>query len=237
MLARFVVNAVSLAIGAGFTLGLFLSIAHFLDQQESSAGAQVVANDLETIAITMPPPPPPPKPEEKPVVASELVEAVALGLAEEPSTSPVTIAPSPLNPEELLPMRPPPTQAISVAVNLESSFTPTMNLALDENRIYQKSEVDQLPFATSRPDPPVPESLLGEGRKRSVVVLFVVDAHGVVSNVRILHSSNNSEFDSIIAETLQEWTFSPAIRKGKPVRCMIQQQITVELGHRDIFSL
>ncbi|MBI2511060.1 MAG: TonB family protein [Opitutae bacterium] len=237
MRARFLVNAISFALGAGFTLCLFLSIAHFLRAHESAAEATVAPDDLETVTVAMPPPPPPPKAEEKPAAAPELSEALALGFAEEPSASPVKIAPSPPNFEELLPMMQTPTHAVAGATSLESSFKPTLALTFDENRIYQKSDVDKPPFPISRVEPSVPARLLGESRRRSVVMLFIVDTRGVVGNIRIFRSSDNEDFDEIVAKAVSEWTFSPAIKKGKAVRCMIQQQITVQMEQRDIFSL
>lgn len=237
MLARIFVNAISFILGTGFTLGLFLSIGHFLRAQEDAAEAPSTIDDLETVTVAMPPPPPPPKSEEKPMVAPELSEAIALGFAEEPSASPVKIAPSPPNFEELLPMMQTPTQVVAGTVGLESDLKPTLSLTFDENRVYQKSEVDKPPVPTSRVEPSVPARLLGESRKRTTVLLLVVDTRGVVGNIRILRSSDNSEFDEIVAQAVGEWTFSPAIKKGKAVRCLIQQQITVQMEQRDIFSL
>jgi TonB family protein len=238
MLARIVLNVVSIFCGTAFTACLFLSIGHFLRAQEDATDTRVAPDDLELVTLALPPPPPPPKSEDTPKVdVPDLTQAIALGLTEEPSASPVKIAPSPPAAEELLPMSPPPAQVVAGIVNLDTTFKPSLDTSLDQNRIYQKSDVDKLPFPTSRPDLNLPRSTLGDAGRRSVIVLLVVDAHGAVGNVRILRSSNNAEFDAHIAEYIYEWEFSPAIKKGRPVRCMIQQQITVEVGHRDILSL
>lgn len=237
MLARFLINAISVVLGAGFSLGIFLSIGYFLRVQEGSAQAPVTVDDLEVLTVAMPPPPPPPKTEEAPVVAPDLSEAIALGIAEEPSPSPVKVAPSPPIFEELLPVMPPPAHVIVGTMGLESDLNPTLALTFDENRVYQKNEVDKPPFPTSRVEPSVSSRVLGESRKRSVVLLFVVDTRGVVGSVRVLRSSDNEEFDQTVAKAIAEWTFSPAIKKDKAVRCMIQQQITVQMEQRDAFSL
>ncbi len=237
MLARSIVNAISLALGVGFTLSLFLSIAHFLQVEESAAEVPVSFDDLETVMLLAPPPPPAARTEGTPPEIPDLSEAIALGLAEEPSSSPVKLAPSPPSIEELLPMVPPVTPVVAGAVNLESTFRPTMDVDFDETRVFQKDEVDQRPFVISRSEPSVPISLLGEGRQRSMVLLFIVDTRGAVGNIRILQSSNNAEFDSIVVESIRDWVFSPAVKQGKQVRCMIQQQITVQMGQRDRFSL
>lgn len=236
MRAQFI-NAISFATGGGFTLCLFLSIAHFLRTQEKTAAAPAMLEDLDTVMVALPPPPPPPKAEEKPLLVPEASEAIPLGFAEEPSASPVKIAPSPPNIDQLLPMSAPPTHLVASVTDFDPSFTPKLDLNFDNDHIFQKSEVDKMPLVISRPDPEVPASVLGSNGVRTVVVLFVVDTHGATGKVRILRSSDSPEFDAIVAESIQEWTFSPAIRKGKPVRCMIQQQVKVQMGHRDILSL
>jgi TonB family protein len=170
-------------------------------------------------------------------VATELSDAVPLGLKEEPSSSPVKIAPSPPALDTLLPISRTPSLIASAAIGTTTGPKPTMNLTQEVDHVFQRSEVDQLPFVVSRPDPDVRVSTLGESGKRSVVLLFIVGMRGEVGKVRIVQSSDNSEFDEIIAGYVAQWVFSPAIRKGKPVRCMIQQRITVQRPQRDIFSL
>jgi TonB family protein len=54
----------------------------------------------------------------------------------------------------------------------------------------------------------------------------VVDAEGGVTGIRVLKPSGNAKFDSIVLESVRdEWEFSPAIRKGRKVRCMVQQLV------------
>ena len=235
MHARFL-NAISVVTGTGFTIGLFLSISHFLDLQESSNAGPSVQADLDTVLVAMPPPPPPPK-EEKPSVVADAIEAVPLGFEEEQSLSPVKIAPSPPSIEQLLPMSQMPTHVVSGSIGIDTSFKPNIDSIFDPDHVYQKTEVDKLPFVVTRSDPSVPISLLGKNGTRTVILVFVVDTHGTVGNARVLRSSDSPEFDSIIAQSVREWTFSPAIKQGRPVRCLIQQLIKVQMGNRDAFSL
>lgn len=228
-------NAISLVTGTGIALAIFLSIARFLSVQEQTASP--VPDDLETVTLAMPPPPPPPKPDVKPAVVAEMQDAIPLGFQEEPSASPVKIAPSPPSYEQLLPMSRMPAHVVAGTLGIDATLKPKIDVTLDSDHVYQKSEVDKPPFVISRPDPAVPAHLQQNNKQLSVVVIFVVDAHGVVGKTRILRSSDSPEFDSIIAENICEWTFSPAIKKGKPVRCMIQQLVRVQWSHRDILSL
>jgi len=224
-------------MGGGFTLCIFFAISFFLQTQDKAATKPVTQDDLEIVPLVMPPPPPPPKLEEKPLLVPELTDAIALGLQEEPSASTIKIAWSPPSIDEALPPSHIPTNALAGVSGLDSTFKPQLNVLLDDSHIYQKSEVDKIPLIISRSVPDVAESLLGPSRARSAVVLFVVDTHGAVGNVRIVRTSGNVEFDSIMADWVLEWTFSPATKMGKPVRCMVQQQVTVQMGHRDAFSL
>jgi TonB family protein len=234
--ARFL-NAISIAVGVGVTLCLFLSIAHFLRRQEKVA-PRVQEDDLDWVAVAMPPPPPPPKKtEEKPSSDPEMADAVALGFQEEASTSPVKIEPSPPSSEELLPMSLTPSHVVSGSIGIDFSLKPKIDVTFDSNHVFQKSEVDKPPFVISRPGISVPNYLERDHPELSVVVVFVVDTHGVVGNLHILRPSDSPAFDSISADYIREWLFSPAIKKGRPVRCMTQQRLRVQWGHSDPFSL
>jgi TonB family protein len=228
-------NVVSFVAGTGISLGIFLSIARFLGVQEKVAPP--LQPDLETVAVAMPPPPPPPKPEEKPAVAEEVPDAIPLGFQEEPSASPVKIMPSPPSYEQLLPMSQMPARVVSGSVGINPSFKPKIDVTFDSNHVFQKSDVDQIPVVISRPNPRVPSSVRGDAQRMSVVVMYIVDPHGVGGNVRILRSSDNPRFDAIIADWISEWVFSPAIKKGKPVRCMIQQSLAVQWEQQSRLSL
>lgn len=230
-----VLNIISLAAGIGFSVGLFLSMAHFLGAQEEMAPQ--VQDELEMVALAMPPPPPPPKPDQKPVVVEEVQDAIPLGFQEEPSASPVKLAPSPPSYDELLPMSQMPAHVVSGAIGIDASFKPPIDITFDTDHVYQKSEVDKPPYVISRPDPEVPAHVQERNKRLSVLVLFVVDTHGTVGKAHVIRSSDNPRFDSIIVANILEWRFSPAIKNGKPVRCMVQQLVQVQWAHRDIFSL
>lgn len=230
-----VINGISFVAGVGFSLGIFLSIAQFLSIHEQAAPP---GDDLETLAMAnLLPPPPPPKPDNQPSVIEEMPDAVPLGIQEEPSASPVKIPPSPPVYDELLPVSRLPPQVVTGMLGLSTSLKPTIDLTLDQNHVFQRSEVDKPPVLISRPDPSVPAHLRGNAKGLSVVVVFVVDTHGIVGKARALQSSDNPEFDAIITANVGEWRFAPAIKKGKPVRCMVQQLVRVQWGNRDPFSL
>jgi TonB family protein len=228
-------NGISFVTGVGISLGIFLSIAQFLGVQEQ---AMPPRDDLETLAMAnLLPPPPLLKPDDQPSVVPEMPDAVPLGIREEPSASPVKIPPSPPAYEELLPVSRVPPHVVTGMLGLDIVLKPTIDLTLDQNHVFQRSEVDKPPILISRPEPSVPAHLRGKGKGLSVMVVFVVDTHGVAGTARTLQSSDNPEFDAIITANVGEWRFAPAIKKGKPVRCMVQQLVRVQWGDRDPFSL
>jgi TonB family protein len=59
-----------------------------------------------------------------------------------------------------------------------------------------------------------------------VTLLLVIDTEGAVMSIRVLRPSGNADFDTIVLQCVRdEWVFSPAIRKGHKVKCMVQQLI------------
>ena len=59
-----------------------------------------------------------------------------------------------------------------------------------------------------------------------VTLLWSSTPKGAVTSIRVLKPSGNKDFDSIVLQCVRdEWVFSPAIRKGRKVRCMVQQLI------------
>jgi len=228
-------NAISFVAGTGISLGIFLSIARILSMQEEAVEPPV-QSDLDMVAFAALPPPPPPKPDEKPVEVEEVHDAIPLGFEEEPSASPVKIPPSPPSYDQLLPMSQLPSQIVSRTIGTALSVKPNVDVTLDSEHVYQKSEVDQLPVVISRANPKIPSYVRDNAQRMSVVVLYIVDARGVAGNVRVLRSSESAKFDSIIARWVTEWVLSPALKKGKPVRCMIQQALAVQWDRTSPFA-
>jgi TonB family protein len=63
-----------------------------------------------------------------------------------------------------------------------------------------------------------------------VVLLLVVNTDGSVGDVRVMRSSGEEDFDQIMIEAIREWRFSPAILKGRKVRCWVEQMVSVKLS-------
>lgn len=65
--------------------------------------------------------------------------------------------------------------------------------------------------------PTLPAELRREVTRTSVLVRvdIGVDGRGVVT---LLESSGNKEVDRLTVETLSQWTWEPAMRRGEPVQ-------------------
>jgi TonB family protein len=113
--------------------------------------------------------------------------------------------------------------------NLYSSLKPQIDSGLgDFNRVFQQHEVDEKPTVLARPNPVVPRYVRGTAKALRVSMLIVVDTKGGVDSVRVLDSSGNEEFDAILIRDVREsWVFKPASKKGRRVRCLLQQTVRV----------
>ena len=121
---------------------------------------------------------------------------------------------------------------------LYGEFKPRTDLSVDTQRVFQQSEVDSIPTALYRPSPPITRRHFKDTDRLRVTLLFVVEANGTITNVRVAKSSENPEVDAIVAETVQkEWGFAPAIKRGKKVRCLLLQPFTIMLPSASPFVL
>ena len=213
-------EALSLLVGTGFTLGLFLTMARF--QHGDASPPVAVLEDFR--AISLPPEVPPPSPvvQPEPVPASATVTGIDVAAAE----SPVRIAVSvPILEAMPVPLAPP---AIIRSAPTFTEIRPKLDPATELQHIFQVGEVDQRPSVLVNTAPFIPRNVRQRAEALRVVLLMVVDAHGQAANIRVLNSSGNAAFDALIARCVQdEWVFSPAIRKGRRVKCLVQRAITI----------
>lgn len=221
---RVIDEVLSLTGGIGFTLGLVVAMTHF-DQRKPEAPPPEF-EELRAVAIPMdtPPPPPPNTAYTEPVDVGTPLAGIEMAA----SDSPVKIAVVPPDLDSLLPQTNSAPAAFIQTSQLYTSFKPRSLVVEDFQRVYQKSEVDQAPRSSFRAIPRVPAAVRGDAEELRVVLLLVIDTDGTVSSARVLKSSGNAQFDEIIVgDTKEEWTFTPAIKKGKKVKCMTEQTVTV----------
>jgi protein TonB len=87
---------------------------------------------------------------------------------------------------------------------------------------FSMAEIDQKPrpiFQAAPVYPPGMKSVQGV-----VSLLFVVDATGKVTNLRV-EKSTHKEFEKPAMEAVRQWKFEPAVKGGKRVSCKMRVPI------------
>lgn len=207
--------------GGAFTLGLFLALAHFAELGPHTAPAEF--DDLRQVSVPFTAPPPPPRP-----LDQQLEEAADLpplaGIEPGASDSAVHLTVVPPEFAALLPEAPLPPRATAQIGRLHTDLKPRIDVVVDPRHVFQVTEVDQPPRAVVRAAPAIPRKLFGDARVLRVVLLLLIDQSGRAVDTRVLESSGNAQVDALAMQSVAEdWQFSPAIRRGKKVRCLAQQ--------------
>jgi hypothetical protein len=215
-------RAMSLLLGVGFTMALFVGIAHY--QRTEPRNLQPDLDELR-VAIVPPEPPPPPRVLDP---VSEPDVAPMVGFELDPSDSGVKIAVSRPEAAVLLPEDLSKAPPIGARVDFWASYRPRMDVLSDPNHVFDKSEVDQVPTVLARTNPEVPSEIAGGAVYLSCALLAIINADGAIGSIRLETSSGNPRFDALIAENFRDWTFSPAVKGGRKVRCLIEQAIRVK---------
>jgi TonB family protein len=218
--AKIADEAICLGLGTGLTFLLFIGIAHF--ELVKPEGPEVEIEDLRAAYAV--PEPPPPRPEER----TEQLEAVVplTGIDIGASDSSVKLAVVPPDLSKLMPPADLPPRATIQFGQLLSDLKPREGNMGDFQHIYQQSEVDQPPMAVTKTIARVSSRVRDNAESLRVTLLLVIDTEGAVTSIRVMRPSGNAAFDSIVLACVRdEWEFSPAIRKGKKVRCMVQQLV------------
>lgn len=220
----------SAAMGAGFTCALFWMIARM--EKEAPAALEIV--DELRLMVAPPEPPPPPLPTQPqtevatPVAGFDLVPA---------ADNPVKIAVPPPELEALLPPAVTAPPAVIQFGRFDPGFRPTMDLDVSGARIFQSKDVDQRPTVLYRVEPHIPRHVRKGAELLRVELIIIVNADGSLKEARVSRSSGNPEFDAIIAATIREWAFTPAVRKGVKVRCILEQAIIIKWDAGSPFHL
>lgn len=89
-----------------------------------------------------------------------------------------------------------------------------MDTTLDT--VCSLSDLDQPPRATFQPAPEYPTALRRQKADGSVVVLFIVDRNGRVSNP-IVQQSSQPAFEAPALQAVRRWRFEPGKRNGESV--------------------
>ncbi|HVT73734.1 MAG TPA: TonB family protein [Lacunisphaera sp.] len=218
---------VGLLLGLAFTSALFFGLAHL--ERTTPAAPEPEYSDLQSAALPLDLPPPPP-PTVGPSAPEAPVTPVLGGLGVDTGDigAPVKITVSPREVSQLLPAHViQPSMKALTQVNY-TDLKPRLDISSEFQHIYQLAEVDERPQILVEAKPFIPPVVRMGAKELSVTLLFVVDTTGAVASVRIARASGNKNFDEIVADCVKrQWLFSPAIKRGKKVKCLVQRAVIV----------
>ena len=225
-------QALALLLGAAFTFALFTGIAHY--EKGAPEAPPAILDELRVALPAIEPPPLPVKPVES---VQEVTPMMGFDLA--PSSSPVKIEVSPPNPLQLLPENLSKTPVANAQTGpMLTEFKPKTDLVPAGQRVYQKSDVDRIPALLNRTDPVVPSRMMDDNPILRVTILFVIELDGSTSNIRLTKPSGIKAFDQLMIDSVKnDWVFAPAIKRGKKVRCLLEQTISVRKASGSRFEL
>jgi hypothetical protein len=225
-------EAACLLFGAGLTFALFFGLARFESTREATHTEDV--EDLRAVAAMVEPPPPPVETHEtQPDVAAPLA-----GIEIAPSTSPVKLAVVPPDLAHIMPATELPPRAAIQFNQLLTDLKPRTGVGSDFQHIYQQSEVDQIPVAVVKTIARVPSRVHDDVNQLRCTLVLIIEPTGEVSSIKVVRASANPKFDAIVVDCVQnEWEFTPAVRKGRKVRCMVQQLVWYKWTSGNKFTL
>ena len=85
---------------------------------------------------------------------------------------------------------------------------------------FETRDVNESPRIERRVEPRVPEALRAGSSNDVVVVRALVSQSGHPSRISLLRRAKaGTELDTVVLEAVNQWTFAPATKKGKPVSC------------------
>jgi protein TonB len=213
--------------------GLILIVLAFLRApREPAPAAEISTARLVTLPFDEPPPPPR---EQAPPVPGPIVGPMRLEIAPEVNAVHLQVPDFPLLDTE---MPPPPARAV-VAARFDLAKSVPRPVDVDDlsvRRIFSRNEVDQRPMVVYRATPKLSDQRVSQITTPRVVLLLVVDADGSVGDVRVMHGSGAEDFDQTVIESVHEWRFSPAIRKGRKVRCWAEEAVSVKVSDATPFE-
>jgi TonB family protein len=226
----------SWAAGLAVTFALFFGMAR-LEKTGGAASSGPEIQDLPMVSMPLDAPPPEQRTAE-PTQAVELLPTLA-GLDLEETGSSVKIAALPPDLEAFVPDQHVPPPALVSVGRFSTTAKPQVGVEkIDVHRVYQVNEVDQRPMVLTRVPPKLWPAVYNWGPSISVSLMMRIDAEGRAEDVSVIRSCGHPEFDAAVVETVQnEWQFSPAVKRGRKVRCLVQQKFTLVIENHSAFGV
>lgn len=212
---------------------ILMGLAFLRAPQKPRPAPEIYAARLVTLPFDEPPPPPrePPPPEPGPIAGPMRLEIAP----EAASAVHVQVPDVPLLDTDL---PPPPARAVVAArFDLANSIAhPVHDDDQQQWQVFSREEVDQRPMVVYRVKPKLSVGKVSKMATPRVLLLLVVNTDGSVGDVRVMRGSGEEDFDQTIVDAVGEWRFTPAIRKGRKVRCWVEQRVSVKVSDATPFE-
>jgi len=132
-----------------------------------------------------------------------------------------------------VPVESAPVRSTDTSINvLPTGLTGVENVIGDGSAtlsIFHRGDLDNIPRVTFQARPNYPFNLRSTGVSGEVVVDFMVDEQGRVSDVRVVRSSH-SDFERPTVAAVEKWRFEPGKRHGRAVRFRMSQAVSFAVG-------
>jgi hypothetical protein len=203
-------NLISWAIGIVASLGLFYTISLSLKEE---LPVEETETSLASQSVRLSPPPPP-----------EILQQT-----EEPKTAIAEKVQFNLTPDNLAikllatNIRPTHAKDIIQKVDFDLSKFEVKGKDIDDMVVYEGREVDRRPEYIYRTMPKVK----AENLEEIVRLIYVINRDGSVGDIYVLESTNPA-INEDVTRSVKTWTYSPAIKGGKKVRCWVKQKIVIK---------
>jgi protein TonB len=100
--------------------------------------------------------------------------------------------------------------------------------AAPQGPFYEPTQVNEAPRVVTRVEPAVPEDLRSRARNEIVVIRMLVSQSGRPSRVSLLRRSKTGpRLDDAVIAAVNQWTFSPAKKRGEAVSCWFNMGVPV----------
>lgn len=95
--------------------------------------------------------------------------------------------------------------------------------------VFDVTNVDKRPLPIKSVPPQYPLNLRYRGITGEALIVVIIDEKGVPDRIAV-YRATRPEFGAAAAACIPNWTFSPAIRQGRPVRARLTVPIVFALN-------
>lgn len=95
--------------------------------------------------------------------------------------------------------------------------------------VFSLRELDRKPRLVHQIEPVYPHEARSKGVEGKVILRFVVNKSGHVTNIRVVRASPEGVFDEKAKEAVSQWRFEPGMHRGEPVESRVTMPIRFEM--------